>query len=341
MASTDISQLRISEYINQWTLARCVQHRPVWRKPVPSVTNCCRWSRAWWRSWRVSLVAQRAGWAYCLEFLNSAEILVGFCGWRRITWVVGLGLRHLQACIQTYLNMYRMNRCLWWLHNAICSSLIRSLFPLFDPVWGTGLEADLPMLRVPEKVNNVGILMITGQRGTFQSLSKRIFGRRWSSVTVSSYFLWPGVCLSDSSCGFKILTLPWRSCTPILRVLSCICPVAAQQDCADHTMPSWSRRWRPALAVWVVFPCWACFAISCKNLHSHCLGPYHRPQRAGHCPKALHCGPQGVCKHWLPECSRSAVGNERCEMPWIFWKSFGSFRSFVATHSTLTCLTSA
>ena len=22
----------------------------------------------------------RAGWAYCLEFLNSAEILVGFCG---------------------------------------------------------------------------------------------------------------------------------------------------------------------------------------------------------------------------------------------------------------------
>ena len=30
---------------------------------------------------------------------------------------------------------------------------------------GTGLEADLPMLRVPEKVTNVGILMITGQRG--------------------------------------------------------------------------------------------------------------------------------------------------------------------------------
>ena len=30
---------------------------------------------------------------------------------------------------------------------------------------GTGLEADLPMLRVPEKVNNIGILMITGQRG--------------------------------------------------------------------------------------------------------------------------------------------------------------------------------
>ena len=30
---------------------------------------------------------------------------------------------------------------------------------------GTGLEADLPMLRVPEKVTNIGILMITGQRG--------------------------------------------------------------------------------------------------------------------------------------------------------------------------------
>mmetsp|Transcript_47107 Transcript_47107/g.88088 ORF Transcript_47107/g.88088 Transcript_47107/m.88088 type:complete len:437 (+) Transcript_47107:58-1368(+) len=30
---------------------------------------------------------------------------------------------------------------------------------------GTGLEADLPMLRVPEKVNNVGILMMTANRG--------------------------------------------------------------------------------------------------------------------------------------------------------------------------------
>ena len=41
-------------------------------------------------------------------------------------------------------------------------------FPLNFPVLiaqGTGLEADLPMLRVPEKVTNVGILMITGQRG--------------------------------------------------------------------------------------------------------------------------------------------------------------------------------
>ena len=30
---------------------------------------------------------------------------------------------------------------------------------------GSGLEADLPMLRVPDKVNNVGILVITAQRG--------------------------------------------------------------------------------------------------------------------------------------------------------------------------------
>merc|ERR1711920_626379 len=30
---------------------------------------------------------------------------------------------------------------------------------------GTGLEQELPMLRVPEKVRNVGILMITANRG--------------------------------------------------------------------------------------------------------------------------------------------------------------------------------
>ena len=38
---------------------------------------------------------------------------------------------------------------------------------------GTGLEADLPMLRVPEKVTNVGILMITGQRGRLGDLIGR------------------------------------------------------------------------------------------------------------------------------------------------------------------------
>ena len=33
------------------------------------------------------------------------------------------------------------------------------------PPSGSGLEAELPMLRVPEKVTNVGILTITAQRG--------------------------------------------------------------------------------------------------------------------------------------------------------------------------------
>ena len=43
--------------------------------------------------------------------------------------------------------------------------LLSMIKGLVKKLKGTGLEADLPMLRVPEKVNNVGILMITGQRG--------------------------------------------------------------------------------------------------------------------------------------------------------------------------------
>jgi len=43
--------------------------------------------------------------------------------------------------------------------------LLSMIKGLVKKLKGTGLEADLPMLRVPEKVNNIGILMITGQRG--------------------------------------------------------------------------------------------------------------------------------------------------------------------------------
>eukprot|EP00438_Fugacium_kawagutii_P015613 Skav212784 [mRNA] locus=scaffold159:267995:288666:- [translate_table: standard] len=43
--------------------------------------------------------------------------------------------------------------------------LLSMIKGLVKKLKGTGLEADLPMLRVPEKVNNVGILMITAQRG--------------------------------------------------------------------------------------------------------------------------------------------------------------------------------
>jgi len=43
--------------------------------------------------------------------------------------------------------------------------LLSMIKGLVKKLKGTGLEADLPMLRVPEKVTNVGILMITGQRG--------------------------------------------------------------------------------------------------------------------------------------------------------------------------------
>ena len=43
--------------------------------------------------------------------------------------------------------------------------LLSMIKGLVKKLKGTGLEADLPMLRVPEKVNNVGILMITSQRG--------------------------------------------------------------------------------------------------------------------------------------------------------------------------------
>eukprot|EP00438_Fugacium_kawagutii_P015611 Skav212782 [mRNA] locus=scaffold159:249926:252543:- [translate_table: standard] len=44
--------------------------------------------------------------------------------------------------------------------------LLSMIKGLVKKLKGTGLEADLPMLRVPEKVNNVGILMITAQRGS-------------------------------------------------------------------------------------------------------------------------------------------------------------------------------
>lgn len=43
--------------------------------------------------------------------------------------------------------------------------LLSMIKGLVKKLKGTGLEADLPMLRVPEKVINIGILMITGQRG--------------------------------------------------------------------------------------------------------------------------------------------------------------------------------
>eukprot|EP00913_Durusdinium_trenchii_P016701 g15700.t1 len=43
--------------------------------------------------------------------------------------------------------------------------LLSMIKGLVKKLKGSGLEADLPMLRVPDKVNNVGILVITAQRG--------------------------------------------------------------------------------------------------------------------------------------------------------------------------------
>ena len=55
---------------------------------------------------------------------------------------------------------------------------------------GTGLEADLPMLRVPEKVTNVGILMITGQRGWDDGAASSSGLPRSASSELKAWHFW-------------------------------------------------------------------------------------------------------------------------------------------------------
>ena len=53
---------------------------------------------------------------------------------------------------------------------------------------GSGLEADLPMLRVPEKVKNVGLLMITSQRGLCGGYNAFVFKKTKARIQESVLF---------------------------------------------------------------------------------------------------------------------------------------------------------
>ena len=75
-----------------------------------------------------------------------------------------------------------------------------------------------------------------------------------------------------------------------------------------------------------------------QKLHHNSLGPYHRPQRAGHCPKALHCGPQGCASTDYPNAAgaRWEMRGTKCfGVQWVF-----RIFSVIQGHSTLTSLTS-